>query len=123
MNKTFFIDGLGWGFGLWLIGYILGFVFFALVPPSMLGWAIMPIGVIITLWVLWKKVKSGSFANDTLLSITWTLLAIACDYLFLVKLLKPADGYYKLDVYIYYGLTFVLPLVVGWYKRSRQKMR
>lgn len=123
MNKTFFIDGLGWGFSLWLIGYILGFVFFTFIPPAMLGWVIMPIGVIITLWVLWKKVTSGSFANDVLVSIAWTVIAIACDYLFLVKLLKPADGYYKLDVYIYYGLTFVLPLVVGWYKRSRWKMR
>ena len=29
-----------------------------------------------------------------------------------------ATDYYKLDVYIYYALTLVLPVVVGWYKLS-----
>lgn len=43
----------------------------------------------------------------------WTLIAIIFDYFFLVKLLKPADGYYKLDVYLYYSLTFILPVVAG----------
>jgi hypothetical protein len=36
--------------------------------------------------------------------------------LFIVKLLNPADGYYKADVYLYYALTFISPLIVGWWK-------
>ena len=116
MNKSFYKDALGWGFALWLIGYVLGMVLFAFVPPSLLGWTIMPIGILITLWVLLKKIKSESFQYYILLAIVWMAIAIVFDYLFLVTLLKPADGYYKLDVYLYYALTLILPSAVGWYK-------
>lgn len=80
MNRQLLRDTLGWGFILWLIGYVIGMVLFSIVPLSLIGWIIMPIGI-----------------------------AIIFDYFFLVKLLKPADGYYKLDVYLYYALTFILP--------------
>ncbi|HEY1303237.1 MAG TPA: hypothetical protein VGF24_06790 [Vicinamibacterales bacterium] len=43
-------------------------------------------------------------------------------YLFIVKALKPADGYYKLDVYLYYALTFLIPVTVGW-KESGPRRR
>lgn len=79
----------------------------------MIGFVIMPIGIVVTLWVLLKKIKSKSFKYYLLLSVFWTLIAIVCDYFFLVKFLKPEDGYYKLDVYLYYVLTFLLPLFVG----------
>ena len=117
MNKQLLKDGIGWGFVLWLIGYVLGIIFFMVAPPSMVGWIIMPIGTIITLWVLSKKIKGSQLRHYLLISITWTLIAIVFDYFFLVKLFKPADGYYKLDVYLYYALTFVLPLVVGLNKK------
>jgi hypothetical protein len=109
-------DALGWGVGLWFIGYVLGFVFFAIVPPDMIGWFITPIGVLITLWVLLKKVKGASFKYYFMLAVVWTLLAVALDYLFIIKTLHPADGYYKLDVYVYYGLTFALPIIVSFFK-------
>lgn len=118
MNKQLLGAALGWGFLLWLIGYVLGIVLFMVVPPSMLGWVIMPIGIVIALWILLKKIESKNFQYYLLLAITWTLLAIVFDYLFLVKLFKPADGYYKLDVYLYYILTFALPLIIGWRKRT-----
>ena len=121
MNKRYLKDTLGWGLILWLIGYALGIALFAIVPPSMLGWVIMPVGALITLWILWKKIESRSFSQYVLIAITWTLTAIVCDYFFLVKLFKPADGYYKLDVYLYYALTLVLPMAVGWYKSKQQK--
>lgn len=121
MNTTLYKDALGWGFVLWLIGYILGFAFFAFVPASLIGWVIMPIGILITLWVLLKKVESESFQHYVLVASVWTIIAIVFDYLFLVMLLKPAAGYYKLDVYIYYASTFILPLIIGWYKTSTQK--
>lgn len=113
MTKKFLKDSLGWGFLLWLIGYLLGFVFYAFVPANLLGWIIMPIGLIITLLVLFKIVKGPTLRYYLKVAVIWTLIAIVFDYLFLVKVLNPADGYYKLDVYIYYGLTFVLPLIVG----------
>ena len=117
MKRQVLRDTLGWGFLLWLIGYALGIVLFAVVPPSLIGWIISPIGTVITLWVLLKKVKGDSLQYYLLLAIAWTLIAIVFDYFFLVKVFKPADGYYKLDVYLYYTLTFVLPLIVGWVKK------
>lgn len=116
MNKQFFKDAIGWGFLLWLIGYILGIVLFMVVPSSILGWVIMPIGIIVTFWVLFKKIKSNKFKYYLNLAITWTLIAIILDYFFNVKLFK-ITNYYKLDIYLYYLLTFTLPLVVGLKKK------
>jgi hypothetical protein len=120
MNKQLLKDGLGWGFLLWLIGYFLGIVLFMVVPPSMVGWVIMPIGIVISLWVLIKKVKGDSLQYYLKIAIIWALIAVILDYLLLVKVFKPADGYYKLDVYLYYALTFALPLLVGWRKNIKK---
>lgn len=117
--KQFYKDALVWGFILWLIGYLLGMVLFFLVPAGLIGWIIMPIGTVITLWVLLKKVRGDSFKYYLLIAIAWTLIAIVFDYVFLVQALKPEDGYYKPDVYLYYVLTFILPLVVGWRKGAK----
>lgn len=112
------LDLLGWGIILWLIGYILGIILFFILPVSLIGWFIMPIGLLVTTWVLQKKIKNRSLTYYLLLSLTWTTIAILLDYLFLVKLLKPEDGYYKTDVYLYYLFTFTLPLGIGWQKNK-----
>ena len=121
MNKKLLKDGLEWGFILWLIGYVLGFILFAFVPQAILGWIIMPIGTLIALWVLLKKVKSTSMRDFVTIAFVWTILAVILDYLLLVKLLNPADGYYKLDVYLYYLITLILPLIVGVAKNKGKK--
>lgn len=113
MTKQFFRDAFIWGFILWLIGYVLGIILFAFVPQTLLGWVISPIGIAITLWVLFKKVKADSFQYYLWLGVIWMLIAVICDYFFLVRLFKPEDGYYKSDVYLYYILTFALPVIVG----------
>ncbi|MDD5721221.1 MAG: hypothetical protein PHT16_02115 [Candidatus Pacebacteria bacterium] len=115
-----FLNTIFWGFVLWLFGYILGFVFFAIVPKESLGWYIMPFGVIATLWVLLKKIKREKFMCYLGLGVVWAIMAIVLDYVFLVKLLKATD-YYKLDVYLYYFLTLVLPIVVGWFTLKKAK--
>lgn len=120
MTKQFLKDAFGWGVGLWFIGYVLGFIFFAFVPKEQIGLFVMPIGILITLWVLIKKIK-GNFNYFLKIAIIWTLIAIIFDYLFLVKLLNPAGGYYKLDVYVYYLMTLVLPLLVSSYKTRFSK--
>ena len=119
MNKQFLKDTLGWGFILWLIGYILGIILFFILPPSLIGWVIMPIGLMITLWVLLKKVKIGDFRYYVILATVWTVIAIAFDYIFIVKAFNPSDGYYKPDVYLYYSLTFIVPLIIGWWKKEK----
>jgi hypothetical protein len=111
MNKKLFRDSLIWGFFLWLIGYILSFILFFIVPPTMIGWFIAPIGTTITLLVLFKKIKGNNFNYYLSLGIAWLLIAIALDYIFIVKLLNPT-GYYKPAVFLYYGLTLGLPILV-----------
>ncbi|HSB47244.1 MAG TPA: hypothetical protein VLD37_04460 [Candidatus Bilamarchaeum sp.] len=118
MNKLL-AHALGWGFALWLIGYILGVALFFVVPPSLLGWVIMPVGAAITLFVLLKKID-GSVQHFALIAVAWTVLAAALDYIFIVKLLNPADGYYKLDVFVYYALTFIMPIAVGIWKNRKK---
>ena len=119
MNRQLLKDSLGWGFILWLIGYILGIVLFAVLPSSLIGWVIMPIGIVVTLWVLMRRVKANGLHQFAILAGVWTVIAVIFDYVFIVKAFSPADGYYKLDVYLYYALTFAIPLAVGWWKTSR----
>jgi hypothetical protein len=108
---------LGWGIGLWLIGYVLGIALFAAVPNGLIGWIIMPIGAVITIAVL-LRVKSEPLWFYATLSIVWTVLAVILDYVFIVKAFSPPDGYYKIDVYLYYALTFTLPLIVGGFRHA-----
>ncbi|MEK7622637.1 MAG: hypothetical protein AAB430_02080 [Patescibacteria group bacterium] len=116
MTKQFLKDAFGWGFLLWLIGYVLGMMLFAVLPVNLIGWVIMPLGMAITLWVLFKKIKSEQFDYFIKLGVVWLLIAILFDYFFLVKAFKVV-GYYKPSVYLYYALTFILPLLVGWKKK------
>ncbi len=126
--KQFLRDAIGWGIGLWFVGWVLGIIAFMVVPKDMIGWVVSPIGIVITLWVLLKKINppTGEAGSENIsyylrIAIVWTIIAIVFDYLFLVLLFKPAGGYYKLDVYIYYTTTFVLPLLVGYFKTKNFK--
>ena len=95
MNKQFLKNSLGWGLALWFIGYVLGIILFFLLPSRLIGWTIMPIGLLITFWVLLKKVEDDSLQYYLILAIVWTAIAVVFDYLFIVETFKPADGYYK----------------------------
>ena len=119
MNKQFLKDTLGWGFILWLIGYVLGIILIFILPPLLIGWVIMPIGLIITFWVLLKKVETRDFQYYVILAAVWTVIAVVFDYVFIVKMFNPSDGYYKPDVYLYYSLTFIAPLIIGWWKKEK----
>jgi hypothetical protein len=110
-----------WGVVLWLIGYFLGMIFFVLLPPAAIGWVVMPLGLAITVWVLNRKISCHAWREYALVATVWTLLAVVLDYIFVVKAIDPPDGYYKLDVYLYYALTFVLPFVVGWWKDAQSR--
>jgi hypothetical protein len=65
-------------------------------------------------------VKGDTLQYYVALAIVWIVIAIVLDYLFIVKAFKPADGYYKLDVYLYYSLTFIIPIAIGWWKNQIQ---
>ena len=119
-SKKLLNDGLWYGFLVWFIGYVLGIVIFMFLPTITIGYILTPIGIVITLWFLIKKIKGDSIKYYFAISIIWTLIAVVFDYLFLVKLFGTSD-YYKPDVYLYYALTFVLPLIVGMVKLKRNK--
>lgn len=119
MNKQFSKDAFGWGFLLWLIGYLFGIVFFMIVPTDLIGFFVLPLGMAVTLWVLVKKVKGRQLNYYIWLAIVWMLIAVIFDYLFIVKAFQSTD-YYKPDVYLYYVLTLALPLLVGWKMSSRK---
>ena len=105
-------DTVGWGLALWLTGYLLGIALFFVLPPSAIGWVITPIGLLLTLWVL-TRVHAARLADFVVLAAAWTAVAIVGDYLFIVRLFEPPDGYYKTDVYTYYATTLLLPIVWG----------
>lgn len=112
-----------WGFILWLIGYIAGFVLFFLVPKEMIGWIITPFATVLTIWVLLKKIKRPEMTCYIGLGLIWTVMAVALDYIFMVKLLKTGTSYYRPDVFIYYILTFILPIIVGCWKFKHKKSK
>ena len=118
MDRQLLKDTIGWGSILWLIGFGLARRAVSIVPTSAIGWIILPIGTALTLWVLWRRVKADTFQRYLMVAIAWTGIAVAFDYVFIVRVLQPTDGYYKLDVYLYYGLTFVLPLIAWWVKKD-----
>lgn len=116
-----FLNTLLWGLALWAFGYIVGMIMFAIVPKEFIGWATMPFGLIALFWVLFKKIKRDSFVCYIGLGIIWTVLAVILDYIFIVKMLSSND-YYKLDVYLYYILTLIIPIVFGWLKMKKTKI-
>ena len=70
-------DVLGFGFGLWLFGYLLGVVLFAVVPPAQIGWWVTPFGLAATLLTLSKWVHPESLRYGAALGFGWGAIAIA----------------------------------------------
>ena len=113
---------IGWGSALWAVGYLLGIALYSLVPPSLIGWIILPIGVALTWFVLWRFIDARHLEDYVVLAAVWAAIAVVGDYLFIVQALHPPDGYYKLDVYLYYVLTLVMPLMAGWLKTRARRL-
>lgn len=109
-------NNIFWGLILWVIGWVLGIVLFMTPAKDYMGWIITPIGTIITIWVLLKKIDREQYMCYLGVAIFWTVIAVVMDYFFNVLLFNIGASYYKLDIYIYYALTFILPLLIGVYK-------
>jgi hypothetical protein len=107
---------LTWGFILWLVGYLAGMVLFFIVPQDYIGWIISPFATIFTIWVLMKKVKRPELMCYFGTGLIWMIMAIVLDFIFIVLLLKTGVSYYQPDVILYYLLTLILPVAVGYWK-------
>ncbi len=118
-TKTKLTNTIIWGFLLWFTGYLAGIVLFFNVPKAYIGLVITPFATLFTFWVLVKKIKRPRFVDYAVISIVWTLLATVLDYIFIVKMLNTGISYYKWDIYLYYTVTFILPILVGYLKQRK----
>jgi len=112
-----------WGFTLWFIGYLAGFMLFFVVPKDYIGWIITPFATVLTIWVVIKKIRRPELVCYFGLGLVWIIMTTVLDYIFLVKLLNTGNSYYKPDVFLYYILTFTLPIIVGYWKYQRKSKK
>ena len=115
-------DTAGIGILLWLIGYLASLGLFFSPLHGIMGWILLgictPVSVIITWW--WFRKRDLSLYYYTFVGITWTVIAVIFDYLFIVLFFNAT--YYGADVYLYYLVTFLIPVIVGFYLiRARKR--
>jgi hypothetical protein len=114
--KQFLTDTAGLGLAFWLIGWILGIVLFMTPLAPIMGWILFvcltPVMAVVTYrWFSGRPLPLSYFAR---LAVAWTAIAVVFDYLFIVQLFHPA-AYYQPDVFVYYSVTFLVPIGIGWY--------
>ena len=114
MTKTMLVDAPALGIFVWLIGYLAGIVLYFFLSPDILGWVLFVIFIPIVILLCYRRFsnRNESISYYAFVAAAWLIIAVVFDYLFLVKLLNPPI-YYKLDVYIYYASTFLIPFLVG----------
>ena len=100
---------------LWLIGYIASLVLSFSPLHEVMGWILLivftPVTIIITyLW--FRKRERLAVKYYGTVGVAWLLIAIVLDYLFIVLLFQAT--YYGADVFVYYAVTFLIPVGVGY---------
>jgi len=108
-------DTIGIGILLWLIGYLVSIGLFFTPLAENMGWIITavftPVTIAITWW--WFRARDLPLTYYAMVGAVWTMIAVVFDYLFIVRLFQAA--YYETDVFVYYALTFLIPVGVGLY--------
>ncbi|HOT02765.1 MAG TPA: hypothetical protein PK069_01125 [Methanolinea sp.] len=111
--KEWIKDTAGLGTFFWLIGYLASLVLFFTPFAGIMGWVMIglftPVTIGITWW--WFKDRGLHFRYYIGIGLAWTLIAVVLDYMFIVMLFQAT--YYEVDVYLYYALTFLIPVAVG----------
>jgi hypothetical protein len=118
--KQWIKDTIGLGTGLWLFGYLASLLLFFSPFADIMGWIITavftPITIALAWW--WFRARDLPLTYYVVVGVAWTMLAIVLDYLFIVRLFQTT--YYEIDVFVYYALTFLIPVGVGLYLRHIQ---
>ena len=118
--KQWIKDTIGLGTGLWLFGYLASLLLFFSPFADIMGWIITavftPVTIAIAWW--WFRARDLPLTYYVGVGVAWTMIAIVLDYLFIVRLFQTT--YYEIDVFVYYALTFLIPLGVGLYLRHIQ---
>jgi hypothetical protein len=109
------------GIGLWLIGYLASLVLFFSSYAKIMGWILLIIFTPVTIAVTWwwfRKRKDLTLEYYAKVGVVWVVIAVVFDYLFIVRLFQAT--YYEADVFVYYALTFLIPVGVGFYLLRNQ---
>ena len=108
------IDPFGFGVIIWTIGFALTIVFFMVVPADMLSLFVVPILFAVTIFIAYKRLKGygASSLYFLFVAVTWTVITIAFDYIFLVEG-SNVETYYDWSTYLSYFVAFLIPLVIG----------
>ena len=86
-----------------------------------MGWILLIIFTPVTIAVTWwwfRKRKGLTLEYYAKVGIAWVLIAVVFDYLFIVQLFQAT--YYEADVFVYYAMTFLIPVGVGFYLIQKQ---
>jgi len=113
--KQILRDTILLGAALWLIGYLASLVLFFSPFHEVMGWILLivltPVTIIIAyLW--FRKRERLPMEYYAKVGVAWLLIAVVLDYLFIVLLFQAI--YYGVDVFVYYALTFLIPVGVGY---------
>jgi hypothetical protein len=113
-KREIVLDTAGFGLALWLAGYVSSILLYFFIPKELLGWVLFAVFAPITAYVAYWRFHSRGLGLNYFLAVAaaWTLIAVAFDYVFIVKMFSAAD-YYKTDVYLYYITTFLIPAGIG----------
>lgn len=111
--QTLLKDTVVLGVLLWLLGYIASLLLFVSPFAGIMGWILIavftPVSVIIVWrWFTGRDLPLAYYAG---LGIAWTVIAVVFDYLFIVLLFSAT--YYGPDVFVYYAITFLIPVCIG----------
>ncbi len=113
--KQWIKDMAGLGTGLWLMGYLASLaLYFTPLWETMGGWVLLIIFTPVTIAITWWWFRKQDFLPLPYyagVGIAWMLIAIVLDYLFIVRLFQAT--YYGPDVFVYYAMTFLIPVAVG----------
>jgi hypothetical protein len=116
--KQWVKDTAGLGVVFWLIGYLTSLVLFFTPYAGIMGWILAaiftPVTIAITWWWFHQR-EVLSLQHYAGVGVAWMLIAVVLDYLFIVLLFQAT--YYGPDVFLYYAVTFLIPVGVGLFMR------
>lgn len=114
--KQLIKDTAGLGTAFWLIGYLASLVLFFSPFAGVMGWILTAFFTPVTIAIVWLWFRKREYLPLQYyagIGVAWVLIAIVLDYLFIVLLFQA--HYYETDVFVYYAVTFLIPVGVGLY--------
>jgi hypothetical protein len=120
--KSRMIDIFVFGIFIWLMGYIASIILFPFVPDNILGWILCIIFTPITIIIAYLRFRNRKLKLFCyfMTGVFWAIIAMILDYFFIVRLFNSVT-YYKPDVFVYYIVTFLIPLIIGLYNINKRK--